>query len=109
MLIPAAAYRRGLNKGDPSPYYTPALAKQNSLQSFLDLGDEINDYNQNDAVVDPRYDWASKALSTGANASKLVGESAQNAIANQLAIQQSQLNNANSQIKAGLANGGGRG
>jgi hypothetical protein len=106
MLIPAAAYRRGLNKGDPSPYYTPALAQQNSFQAFLNQSNEINDYNQNDAVVDPKFDWASKALQAGASASKVVGESAQNAIANQLSVQQAQLSNAQSQINAGLANAG---
>lgn len=107
MLIPAAAYRRGLTKGDPSPFYTPAQSRQNSLQAFLDMGNEVNDYNQNDAVVDPRYDWASKALDTGANASKLVGQSAQNAIANQLSVQQAQLANLQ-QGRGGQVAGGGK-
>lgn len=93
MITPASVYRRGLNRGDPSPYYNPSIARMNSVQNFLDTGDVIGEQNQGNPAVQPEYDWARKALQEGANANKIVGESAQNAIKNQLAVQSEQLKN----------------
>jgi hypothetical protein len=91
MIIPVAAYRRGLTKADPSPYYTPANAQAKTLQNFLDTSSVTSNYNNEQTTVLPQYDWATKALQEGANADKLVGQSASNAVANQLAVQAKQL------------------
>lgn len=98
MLIPAAAYRRGLMRGDPSPFYSQGQSKANNINSLLDKSGNLAGYNDLPVAVNPNKDWASKALKVGADANKLVGESSQNAIANQLAIQAKQLQRSQRQL-----------
>lgn len=91
MLIPAAAYRRGLTKGDPSPFYSLGQSKQSAVDALLQKSGNLSQLNDLSVAVDPKHDWASKALQAGTDANKIVGQSSQNAIQNQLAIQAKQL------------------
>lgn len=74
-------FRVGLQKKDPSPYWTPETARQNSLQDFMAANNESLNQDFSQEVL-PRFDYGARAAKLGSKTALTNFESALNSAQN---------------------------
>lgn len=67
MLLPS--YKVGLQQRDPSPYWSPELARQKSFLDFYNANDAVN--NNIVETILPQFDWGAKAQALGSDTAQL--------------------------------------
>lgn len=77
-------FRRGLQQGDPSPYWNPESARLNSMEALQRANANALEANNFTPQVLPKFDYAARANQLGAQTSTLNMNSALNQAQNNL-------------------------